>query len=193
MIYTTYLLFLVFMPNLAFTSYARCSVPQELTSKDAIDLVRKHGMFDIHWTIRIYTAEIHMSHEELEHSQPYYSALKSLELIKLTNPIQETPEGKKTRTDRTIVSLTEKGRLQSKDWKQPKENEWVIPVAVREFAEMVRFQKISEDSAGIEFFWTHVANAIGEAMKLEFRREKAIAYFKFSDGKWQITKIRASS
>lgn len=191
-IYLVYLLFLVFIPDSGFASFARVNI-QELTAEDAVRLVRKHSMFDIRWTIRIHTTEIHMSPEELEHSQPYYSALKSLELIKLSNPTQETSEGKKTRTDRTIVSLTEKGRLQSKDWQQPKENEWIIPIATREFVETIRFHKTGEDAAGIEFFWTHVTNAIGEAMGQQFRRERAIAYFKFNEGKWQITAIRASS
>lgn len=191
--YGAYLFVLAFMPNLVFASFTRGSVSQELTAQDAVNLVRKHSMFDIRWTIRIYTAEIHMSQEELEHSQPYYSALKSLELIKLSNPTQETSEGKKTRTDRTIVSLTEKGRLESKDWKQPRENEWIIPVATREFVEMIRFHKTGEDSAGIEFSWTHVTNTIGEAMGQKFRSEKAIAYLKFNEGKWEITAIRASS
>lgn len=191
--FTVYLLLLFFVPNLFFTSATCASASQELTEKDAVTLIRKHAMFDITWNITIYTKEIHMSIQELESSQPYYSALKALELIELRNPTLETADGRKTRTDRTIVSFTEKGRLQSKDWQQPRENEWVITVAVREFLEAVKFYNDQHGFAYVEFFWTYTTNKIGEAMGQQFRKEKALAYFKFNEGAWQITRIRAAS
>lgn len=185
--------FVILILNLILVSYACAASAQELSQEAAVDMVRKHRMFDIFWTIRIHTREIHMSIEEVEKYQPYYSALKSLDLISLSNPTVETPEGKKTRTDRTVVSLTEKGREQSKEWQEPNKDEWIITAAVREFVELVRFYNDDKGAAYVEFFWTYVPNSIGEATGQQFRKEKAVAYLHFKEGEWQIRTIRASS
>lgn len=191
--YKAFMICVICILNLFLVSTVCSSPLQELSEEEAVDMVRHHEMFDFPWTIRIYTREIHLSIEELEQSQPYYSALKSLELIELSNPTEETSEGKKPRKDRTIVSLTEKGRLLSKEWQQPNENEWLITAATREFVEFVKFHRDGETSARVEFFWTCVTNKIGDAIGQQFRKEKAIAYLQFKEGKWQIRRIHAAS
>lgn len=187
-------LFAIFITKLLFISFIGGGIQQEITEEMAVNLIRNHEMFDLPWTLTIYTREMHASIEDIERSQPYYSALKKAGLIDLSNPTEETSDGKKiTRTDRTVISLTEKGRQLSKQWKQPKENEWVIIAAPRKFVEFLRFHRDREDIASVEFYWTNEPNEIGEALGLKFRNEKAIAYIQFEEGEWRVRTIRASS
>jgi hypothetical protein len=91
------------------------------------------------------------------------------------------------------VSLTDKGKSESKNWQQRWENEWQIPVATREVVEIIKIHYDKDVPFGIEFSWTYVSNKMGEALQLTYQTEKAYAKIQFVEDGWKITKIRAIS
>jgi hypothetical protein len=172
------------------------SIPfrEELTVKAATALLRSHEMFKDPWITQLHIGEIHAKRGEVEHYRPQYTVFKSLGLIELIELKKESPESQTSiSTEKTLVSLTDKGKSESKNWQQRRENEWQIPVATREVVEIMKIHYDKDVPVGIEFSWTYVPNKMGEALKLTYQTEKAYAKIQFVEDGWKITKIRAIS
>jgi hypothetical protein len=172
------------------------SIPyrEELTVKAATALLTSHEMFRAPWVTQLHTGEIHAKRSDVEHYRPQYTVFKSLGLIELSDIKKESQDPQTSGfTERTLVSLTEKGKSESKNWKQNRENEWQVPVAARELVEIIKIHYDKDVPVGIEFFWTYVPNKMGEALQLKYPVEKAYAKLQFLEDGWKIIKIRALS
>jgi hypothetical protein len=168
------------------------AVQEALTMKAATDLVRSHDMFKDPMVMVLRTGEIPAEIREIEHYQPQYVAFKTMGWIELT-AIKKADAQAPDSATKTLITLTEKGRDESKNWKQTRENEWQMPMAVKEVVEVIKIHYAGEIPAGIEFSWTYTPNKLGEALKFTYRKEKAYATIQRLDGSWKIIKIRAIS
>ena len=168
--------------------------PKEFTDKDATSLLRSHEMFKDPWVTQLRIGEIPATISDIEHYQPQYAVFKALGLIELNSVKIESSDAQTSHsTDRTLVSLTEKGISESKKWKQNRENEWEMPIAIREIVKIIKIHYDKEIPIGIEFSWTYIPNKMGEALNFIYQTEKAYAKIEPSEGGWKIIKIRALS
>jgi hypothetical protein len=168
---------------------ASTTVQEEMTLKTAAVLVRKHDMFKDPVLATLRTGEIPADIKDVEHYQPQYVAFQSMGWIEMTSV---KPEGIGA-ASKTRVALSEKGRSESKTWKQNRENEWQMPMATKEMLEVIKIHYNKDVPAGIEFFWTYMPNKLGEALKLSYQKEKAYATIQLLEDGWKIIKIRAIS
>lgn len=167
---------------------------EELTVKRAATLLKSHEMFEKPWVIQLRTGEIPASISDIEHYQPQYVTFRALGWIEISTSNLESSEPQTTRsTDKTLIALTEKGKSESKSWKQIRENEWEIAIATREIVEIIKIHFDKEIPVGIEFSWTYLPNKMGEALQFTYQTEKAYARLQLLDDGWKIIKIRALS
>jgi hypothetical protein len=167
-------------------------IQEELTLKTAMTLLRNHDMFKDPLMTVLRIGEIPAEIRDIEHYQPQYVAFKSLGLIDLTAIKPAEAQGSASPA-KTLITLTEKGKSESKNWKQTRENEWQMPMATREVVEVIKIHYAKDQPAGIEFSWTYIANKVGEALKFTYQKEKAYATVQMLEGSWTIIKIRAIS
>ena len=165
---------------------------EKLTLKAATTLLRSHDMFKDPLVAVLRVGEIPADIRDIEHYQPQFAAFKALGWIEM-NPVKKPDaQGAETAT-KTLIKLTEAGKNESKNWKQNKENEWQMPMAIREVVEVIKIHYDKETPVGIEFSWTYTPNKVGEALKFSFQKEKAYAALQLTEGSWKIIRIRAIS
>jgi len=113
-------------------------------------------------------------------------------LIELASVKIEAPDKNSDHsTEDTRVSLTEKWLAASKNWKQNRENEWIITIATRELVKVIEIHKDGEGRIhGIEFSWAWAPNKIGEALKFGYS-ERAYAKLTHEETGWRIVSIHA--
>jgi hypothetical protein len=169
------------------------SASDEMTNEEAAKLLKSHEMFAATQTVTLNTGTIYAKLTDVERYQPKYTGFKSMGLIELTSVTIESPDkdpGKST--ERTRVSLTEKGLGESKSWKQVRENEWSITTATRELVKVIEIHKDGEERIhGIEFSWTWAPSKTGESLKFTYPTERAYAKLKRQDTGWRIVSIHA--
>jgi hypothetical protein len=169
-------------------------LPETLTEKEARSLLLSHEMFKTPRVITLRIGEIQARRSDVERYQPHYPALKSLGLIDLTEVKKEGADSPtSTATETTRVWLTDKGKNESKNWKQTRESEWQVPVATPDIVKIIKIHDDHDRPVGIEFSWTTVPNSIGEALKYTAQIEKAYAKIERSEDGWKIIRIRALS
>jgi hypothetical protein len=183
----------VISANLLSPLNAIASGSDEMTSEEAAKLLKSHEMSSATQTVTLNTGTIYAKPSDVEHYQPKYTAFKSMGLIEVTSVKIESPDKDPSKsTERTRVSLTEKGLEESKSWKQVRENEWSITTATRELVKVIEIHKDSEERIhGIEFSWRWAPNKTGEALKFTYLTEKAYAKLKRQDTGWRIVSIHA--
>ena len=178
-----------------FSSVATAASPDEMTVEEAAKLLKSHEMFSATWTVTLNTGTIHASRADVEHYQPKYTAFKAMGLIELASVKIDAPDKNPDpdhSTEGTLISLTEKGLAESKNWKQKRENEWIITIATRELVKVIEIHKDGEGRIhGIEFSWAWVANKIGEALKFVYSTERAYAKLTREETGWRIVSIHA--
>jgi hypothetical protein len=172
---------------------AKACASDEMTSEEAAKLLKGHEMFAATQTVTLNTGMIYAKVSDVERYQPKYAAFKSMGLIELTSVKTDAPDKDPGNgTERTRVSLTEKGLQESKSWKQVRENEWSITAATRELIKVIEVHKNSEGRIhGIEFSWAWAPTKTGESLKFSYSTERAYAKLKLQDAGWQIVSIHA--
>ena len=172
---------------------AIASTFDEMTREEAAKLLKGHEMFSATQTVTLNTGTIYAKLSDVERYQPKYTAFKSMGLIELTSvKIESSDKDPSKSTERTSVSLTEKGLAESKNWERVRENEWSITIAARELVEVIEIHKDGEERIhGIEFSWTWAPNKTGEMLKFTYATERAYAKLKRQDTGWRIVSIHA--
>ena len=183
----------VISANLQSPLNALASASDEMSNDDAAKLLKNHEMFSATQTVTLNTGTIYAKLSDVERYQPKYTAFKSMGLIELASvTIESSDKDPSKSTERTRVSLTEKGLAESKSWKQVRENEWSITTATRELIKVIEIHNDSEERIhGIEFSWTWAPNKTGEALKFTYATERAYAKLKRQDAGWRIVSIHA--
>jgi hypothetical protein len=128
------------------------SKASELSRAKASELIRNSPVFNEPKTESLFTGVLNPPDSRV------YLALESKGLIHVD------------RTGFGQVRLTERGKTESKNWRNDgfcceNGNKWAIPVAKRELLDVTGVSQQPPNSAGVEFTWRWTS--IGEIFKLE--------------------------
>ncbi|MBI2265924.1 MAG: hypothetical protein HYU64_12245 [Armatimonadetes bacterium] len=109
----------------------------------------------------------------------FYRILESLGLIRIA---RDKKKGV------AVVSLTEKGRLASRDWIWRESiHVWLVPVFQRRLSSVVGVRKEKKESLKVEFSWRWAPdNALGRYVPVDHTLYRSLAPFLLYHNKWQL-------